>query len=502
MKKILKTIILFVIMFIGTLSVNASPEIKYDFGRYLDYEGTYGGQVLDVVEIEDGYKLLGRTNGYQENLILEYINNENETISRKEINIDKSYYGCVLVNDLVHCAYYDYSSAEEKIYFDIFDNDLKKINTIESTNQLIYNGSGLLKAENDKYYIIGLTVFDKKTNNLADMDEILENNQYYDEFQEAQKNNDEEKLKECIQKIYENEFYNTYIPSIMKILMNDKINYLINNEVIRIAYNDKKIAFSYYNEDENQFGVIVFDENTEIIYDELITNVSVPLVLLSDDYFYIIEYVVDEIVGEDNYESVYSAYYEITDYNYNGMKESTKKLSSVISVHDVNYKDEYRYGRKLDHVLATRDGFLLLTNFYQIERSFDPTLDENETIDNECPTFQKYYFAYNIETKNDGNGKIEVKESSKPGETVTFVVTPNDGYKIDIIKVTDADGNVLTFTDNTFTMPNANVVVEVSFTKEVKNSETADIAIFSCIIIIILGVIGTIYSIKKLSWLK
>ena len=62
-----------------------------------------------------------------------------------------------------------------------------------------------------------------------------------------------------------------------------------------------------------------------------------PLVLLSDDYFYIIEYVVDEIVGEDNYESVYSAYYEITDYNYNGMKESTKKLSSVISVNDVNY---------------------------------------------------------------------------------------------------------------------------------------------------------------------
>ena len=60
----------------------------------------------------------------------------------------------------------------------------------------------------------------------------------------------------------------------------------------------------------------------------------------------------------------------------------------------MNYKDEYRYGRKLDHVLATRDGFLLLTNFYQIERSFDPTLDENETIDNECPTFQKYYFPF------------------------------------------------------------------------------------------------------------
>ena len=51
-------------------------------------------------------------------------------------------------------------------------------------------------------------------------------------------------------------------------------------------------------------------------------------------------------------------------------------------------------------------------------------------------------------------------------------------------------------------MPNANVTIEVSFVEEVKNSETADIAIMSCIIIIILGVIGTIYSIRKLSWLK
>lgn len=501
MKKILKPLLLFTILFIGIIKVNAASDIKYDFGRYLQYEGKYGGQVLDVVETEDGYKLLGNTSGNQDTLVLEYLNNENEIINRKEISPDTYYSGCVLVNDVINCAFYDYSSGDEKLYFDIYDNDLKKINTIESTSLLIFNGSSLLKAENDKYYIIGFNVFDKKTNSLANMDEILVNNQYYDEFQEAQQNDDEEKIKEYLQKIYEEEFYNTYIPTMMKIMMTDNIDYLINNEIIRIAYNDTKIAISYYNEDENQFGVIVFNENAEKIYDELITNVSVPVVLLSDNYFYIIEYIVDGIVDDSGYDNIYSAYYEITQYNYNGKKETTKKLSSVISVHDAdNNNDEYRYGRKLEQAILTRDGFVLLTNFYQIEKSFDPTINEDDTIDRKTPTFQKYYFTHPIDVKTDGNGKVDVIENSRYGEKVSFVITPNEGYQIDLIKVTDSDGNVITFTDYTFTMPSADVTIEVSFVEEVKNSETSDAIIYSAIAILI-GISFIIYNNKKkINW--
>ena len=48
MKKILKTIILFVIMFIGTISVKAIPTINYEFGKYVDYIDNQDGKILDI----------------------------------------------------------------------------------------------------------------------------------------------------------------------------------------------------------------------------------------------------------------------------------------------------------------------------------------------------------------------------------------------------------------------------------------------------------------------
>jgi len=69
-----------------------------------------------------------------------------------------------------------------------------------------------------------------------------------------------------------------------------------------------------------------------------------------------------------------------------------------------------------------------------------------------------------IETKTDGHGTVESeKVKAYGGEVIKFTITPNEGYVLGEVKVTDANGNVITFTSNTFTMPNANVLIEATF---------------------------------------
>ena len=88
---------------------------------------------------------------------------------------------------------------------------------------------------------------------------------------------------------------------------------------------------------------------------------------------------------------------------------------------------------------------------------------------------QHYKLKYNINTKINGNGTVTAKQTvADSGEEVTFTVEPKEGYVLDEVKVTDANGNVVVFTDYTFTMPSADVTIEATFIKEVDNSETSD----------------------------
>ena len=110
-----------------------------------------------------------------------------------------------------------------------------------------------------------------------------------------------------------------------------------------------------------------------------------------------------------------------------------------------------------------------------------------------------YYIPLNISTKVEGKGKIEVVESARNGEQVTFKITPEEGYVLGVVKVTDADGNVLTFTSNTFTMPSSNVTIEATFIPE--NPETSDIKIIVLSVILIIGSIIGFINLKKVKWL-
>ena len=67
------------------------------------------------------------------------------------------------------------------------------------------------------------------------------------------------------------------------------------------------------------------------------------------------------------------------------------------------------------------------------------------------------------------NGKITIdKDSASKGSTVTITVTPDEGYEIDKIKVTDESGNEIKVTDKgngkyTFTMPATDADIKADF---------------------------------------
>ncbi len=117
---------------------------------------------------------------------------------------------------------------------------------------------------------------------------------------------------------------------------------------------------------------------------------------------------------------------------------------------------------------------------------------------------QIYKPVYNIYTKTDGNGEIEVSQgTADTGEGVTFEIIPNEGYTLGEVKVTDANGNVIKFTDYKFTMPSADVTIEAVFVKAatIVNPNTGD-AIITGIVILLISLIAVIlikYKEKKLS---
>ena len=85
-----------------------------------------------------------------------------------------------------------------------------------------------------------------------------------------------------------------------------------------------------------------------------------------------------------------------------------------------------------------------------------------------CVEFTKEDYAI---SKTDAvNGSFTVKNSSGAEiaeanyqDVITVDATPDDGYIVDAITVTDADSNPVTVSENTFTMPDKGVTVSVTF---------------------------------------
>lgn len=83
------------------------------------------------------------------------------------------------------------------------------------------------------------------------------------------------------------------------------------------------------------------------------------------------------------------------------------------------------------------------------------------------PTTRKYTVAVD---KNITNGTVTTSETSlAAGKTFTVTATPNDGYELDTITVTDAEGKSVAATNestHTYTMPASNVTVSATFAQK------------------------------------
>ncbi len=80
-------------------------------------------------------------------------------------------------------------------------------------------------------------------------------------------------------------------------------------------------------------------------------------------------------------------------------------------------------------------------------------------------TLQEYP-SHNVTIAETTNGTVTAdKESCPEADEVTLTVTPDEGYELDALTVTDADGNNVKVTGNTFEMPLTDVTVTATFKK-------------------------------------
>ena len=80
------------------------------------------------------------------------------------------------------------------------------------------------------------------------------------------------------------------------------------------------------------------------------------------------------------------------------------------------------------------------------------------------------------------NGSVTISpRSAEKGDIVTITVTPDSGYQLDALAVTDKNGKELKLTDKgngkyTFTMPSGKVKINATFTKEAEPSPFSDVS--------------------------
>lgn len=107
-----------------------------------------------------------------------------------------------------------------------------------------------------------------------------------------------------------------------------------------------------------------------------------------------------------------------------------------------------------------------------------------------------------ITTKTDGNGTIEIVEDSRPGEKVTYTITPKEGYTIKEIKLTDEQGKVTIVKENEFIMPSSDITIEVIFDKIVENPNTISISVIASLLFASISVIIITINYKKIKWIN
>lgn len=503
MKKILLIILTF---FIGITLAMAETKINYDWGINFSYNNT-NAIIIDVKVHNDYYEsIIFYYNPTNYNREMRYYVSTKDGNVKKDILFEKNYYNynhIEIFNEHIIGYYQEYDESNNLTsYFDIYDKDLKLLNTVEGETSLT-NASKNLISETDKYIAWGLVIFDKKTNNLADTEKMLEEFEYADELTKAIESNDEKNIIKYITMFYETYFNGSYVPALMSIMTNQELLEKYEYSGIDDAVFDANhLAIYYYDETSESAKIDILNNEGKIV----LNGFSVPhrdyKIILREESFYVIALSVNKELLEEGDNRGIVGNLKLTRYDYNGNRLDERNLNNVNSEYYFNSEyNVYDIARTIQHIGTTNDGFYITTRL-SLPEGTNPTLGENETIVGSYDTIQKFYITNEIKTKTDGNGIIEVFESSRPGEAVTFIVTPKEGYELKELRVTDSSGNVIIYTDYKFTMPNKDVKIEATFNKVKPNPDTLDNRIALACIVLVIGIGSIVYNKKKKIWLE
>lgn len=183
----------------------------------------------------------------------------------------------------------------------------------------------------------------------------------------------------------------------------------------------------------------------------------------NQDYMYVDLSAISKVASGVNY------YWDDAFTNYGGWITDKEDLGNYTYKFDFSAIVSHEYFRGFKIVWAGSAGTNIAVpannNYNCVKVNSDYTLSWT-TYSSTEPTEPTTKYTVTVD-KNIKNGKVTPSAASlAAGETFTVTVTPDNGYVLNAITVTDADGKSVAATDestHTYTMPASNVTVSATF---------------------------------------
>ena len=235
---------------------------------------------------------------------------------------------------------------------------------------------------------------------------------------------------------------------------------------------DDASGFIHFYEKSNTDITELYSNNSYVNKNELDVGNWYTHIVTLDEYI---------VAGGENYQA-------LDFFNNKGEKVDTINL-----IKDLYDSDESKKYIQLEDMIYQDGRFSVAYQVCDVVDDFPKNCKSGIVV------FQK---KFKIETKTDGLGTVLAKTEEYGSEDVTLIIEPNEGYQIKEVKVMDKNGNVILVTDNkTFTMPFADVLIDVTF--EPKNPETlSGVTMIIVFIASICAAYVIIINYRKLRWLR
>ncbi len=397
------------------------------------------GKLIDINRNIKGYDIYQFNDGYVVfNLRLKeyYESEKNNTVSRKE------------------------SRFKEAEWFEVLYYD-KNFNLIRSDDDITLSLTPNVLFQDDKMYYLttdgNLNEVDSKYNVVSNYVNIGENVKNF-------RFNDISSLVTSLIK-KDDKFYLIALSGIFQI----DSNYILTEVETGLSSDEVHFLPTGFIERDNKYFVagieLVISDTDE--NDDL--TIGTKIKIFDQDFKYVGEEI--DVSGDFGF-------------NKNNMDDTITipvKISNLrdgFAVTGVNVKDFAKY------VTSLRDYSDYLNCLYSVASREN---DVETYVAQECPTeapviqyfktkayVVKYGTGYQIKTNViSGSGRVAVSKSFSMGnEKIVYTVMPQAGFKIESLRVYTVSGREIEVVDNTFEMPNEDVIIDVSF-KELLNPTTS-----------------------------